>query len=60
MILKTLSAQGIVAIKRSQTRNNLCLLRRQPYSSFGPIKSEPIAIGNVPPAFRRITKVHAS
>jgi hypothetical protein len=43
MILQTLCEQCLLAIKRSQTCNNLCLLLCQPYSSFGSIKSEPIA-----------------
>jgi hypothetical protein len=60
MILQSLSDQGIVAIERSQTRKNLCLLLRQPYTSFGSIESEPIAGGDVLPAFRRITEARPS
>jgi hypothetical protein len=60
MILQTSSEQGIVAIKRNKTRNKLCLLLRQPYSSFDAVESEPIAVGDVLPAFRRIAEVHAS
>ncbi|HEY1754198.1 MAG TPA: hypothetical protein VGG72_02295 [Bryobacteraceae bacterium] len=56
MILQSLSDQGIVAIERSQTRKNLCLLLRQPYTSFGSIESEPIAVGELLPVVRRITE----